>query len=271
MKILSKQDLGRIAHLPPDVRQRAAEVVDMLDRHYGANRDHLNADGGWVEVIEDRRDLEEFGGIDRLHGRETSDPVGSEWLEVFLLSNNETGVTVLLPSATDWLPEDLAAEMAAEAGIRAITAGTNAVSARKSPLMKLTKIRTGIYPLAVSRRLVGILEREMARAKCDVTGGVAVRFTAHNHTRMNDGIAHVEVAISAGGKILRLGDAAVESDKRPGTTTESGLRFDFERTVVTAGGHEIPMDGARVLFDSWQHRFCHDYQSGLYRADVVPL
>jgi len=266
VKIMRKEDLGRISHLPAAVRRRAAEVIRTLDSLYGAGRDHLGADGGWVEVIETPRDLEEFGGADRLRARESADHVGppsSGWLEVLVLCNNETGISVLMPNAPDWLPPGLAAEMADEAAD-----GNPAGPASVVPPMR---VLTGIYPLRVTKKLAGILEGEIASSGCATLGGVTVRFTDRNRSTGADSLDPIEVVVSRSGVILRLCDFAVKDRRKPGAKPERRLDFDLERGVLAISGAEMPVGENRVLFDSWQHRLCCDHRRGAFRVEVAPL
>ena len=265
MKILRKEDLGSISHLPAAVRKRTAEVIRTLDRIYGADRDHLNADGGWVEIIETRHDLEEFGGAGRLNARESVDHVGqagSGWLEIFVICNNETGISVLMPIFPGWLPSELAAEMAAEASDDT----TQAPSITAPPM----RVRTGIYPLRVTKKLAGILEREIAASGCDTWGGVTVRFTDRNHPGGSHQLDPIEVVVSHSGVIRRLSDFAVRDRRRADANLERRLDFDLERGVLAISGSEMPVGDNRVLFDSWQYRLCCDHQRGAYQVEVVP-
>ena len=266
MKILRKEDLGRISHLPATVRKRVAEVISTLDRIYGADRDHLNADGGWVEVIETQRDLDGFGGAERLNARESVDHVGRAgfgWLEIFVLCNNETGISVFMPSSPAWLPPELAAEIAAEAGN-----SSNTAPAIAAPPMR---VRTGIYPLRVTKKLAGILEREIAASGCETWGGVTVRFTDRNRSGGAHQLDPIEVVVSHSGVIRRLGDFAIKHGKKSSAKMERRLDFDLERGVLVISGSEMPVGDNRVLFDSWQHRLCCDHQRGAFRVEVVPL
>jgi len=266
VKILKMEDLGKLSHLPPSVRKRATEIIRMLDGIYGVNRDHLNNDGGWVEIIETEQDLEGLGGSERLRARESADHVGSPgsgWMEIFILSNNETGITVFISYAPAWLPSELAKEMADEAASSIMIAPE--ISAQSM------RVRTGIYPIGVTRKLAGILDKEIDASGCDISGGVTVRFTERDHGKGGDRLDPIEVVVSHSGVIRRLGDFSIKGRKSPGAKLERNLDFDLDRGVLSISGSDTPLGEYSVLFDSWQHRLCHDYLRGAYRVNVTPL
>ena len=62
-KICSKADCEKLWGLPPPVYKRIEETVAILNYHYGEKRNIDKDLGGYILVMEDKQDFDEFKKI----------------------------------------------------------------------------------------------------------------------------------------------------------------------------------------------------------------
>jgi hypothetical protein len=104
-KISHLTDIPNITNLtsiPDEVKAIACEIVTVLDREYGTNRDPLNDDGGYAVVLEPQDDisiLADLGlDIENLYPEYTDaiqTSAGVDYCHALILCNNEFGVHIL--------------------------------------------------------------------------------------------------------------------------------------------------------------------------------
>ena len=86
------------------VYQKALDIVSILDKYYGADRDVYESDGGFVFIAENREDLNYFSSHHiNPNGNAHEDAYlfrteRGYYLDMFFLCNNEFSITLLTPA-----------------------------------------------------------------------------------------------------------------------------------------------------------------------------
>lgn len=91
-------------YLPQEVIEVIKEIADILDLNYGADRDVDGGDGGYILVIQDKKEFnklkEIYIDIDDLIP-EYVDKIkcsnGEVWINALILMNNDFGVSLIMP------------------------------------------------------------------------------------------------------------------------------------------------------------------------------
>ena len=132
------------------------------------------------------------------------------------------------------------------------------------------KINVGVYPLAVSKRLVSILEKAIADSKVDASSGVILNFRDSNYSPETGGYHPVEVMILENGNIGYITDFAYFGSA-PYHELGKELDFDFSNKVFGYTGRDYPITEGKGIFRIFQSNFCDYYDSGIFTIEVTPL
>jgi len=98
--------LTATSSMPNEVIEAAKTVLTVLDNEYGADRDPLNDDGGYVVVLEPHDDVSVLIGLDELGeyvfsiSPEYTDIIqtsaGVEYIHALILCNNEFSIHIFM-------------------------------------------------------------------------------------------------------------------------------------------------------------------------------
>ena len=132
------------------------------------------------------------------------------------------------------------------------------------------KIKTGIYPVAISKRFISILEQEIAQSSVDLSSGVITNFRDHDYGAETGGYHPVEIGISEKGVIRYITDFSFVG-QQPFAELAKELDFDFENQVFQQMGRDYPIKQGKGLFRTWQSNFCTYHESGVYQVSVSPI
>lgn len=101
-KISHVYEIQQVSGIPKEVTAIAESIVTILDREYGADRDPLNDDGGYVVILEPHDDISVFNDIglnvDRLCPEYTDfikTSIGIDYIHALVLCNNEFSIHIL--------------------------------------------------------------------------------------------------------------------------------------------------------------------------------
>ena len=127
-------------------------------------------------------------------------------------------------------------------------------------------IATG-YPLSVSKKLVTILEKEIAKSTVNKDDGCCIRFKDPSYSPERGGYHPVEVMISASGQIQYITDFAHVGY---GDQVELAKEIDFDFSLNLFGhmGRDYPIQSGKALYRLWQSNFCSYYESGVFEVVV---
>ena len=97
-------------HIPKEVYTKIYDIVAVLDREYGANRNIELNDGGFVIFADGETAIEEIEKIAcvDITVAEWIDPVGTEYLNACCLKNNDFCVDFIFPKKL--IPEEVLKE-----------------------------------------------------------------------------------------------------------------------------------------------------------------
>ena len=131
------------------------------------------------------------------------------------------------------------------------------------------KILTEGYPLNITKKLAGILEKEIRAAGVDAGNGVIVNFRDPGYSAEQGGYHPVEVMISPDGKIRYITDFSFVGTP-PQVELAKELDFDFAHGAFQQMGRDFPITEGRSLFRVWQANFCAYHRDGAYEVNVEP-
>ena len=87
-----------------EVISEVTNISKILDENYGSDREIFEDDGGYICIIENDKDVEELKSKYELDLYEAipeyCTKLSDEWLDVFILCNNEFGINVILSTQT---------------------------------------------------------------------------------------------------------------------------------------------------------------------------
>ena len=101
----TQKDSEKIKGLfPIEVFKEVSDISNILDENYGSDRDVFEDDGGYICILENNNDVEELKSKYELDLYEAipeyCTKLSDEWLNVFILCNNEFGINVILSTQT---------------------------------------------------------------------------------------------------------------------------------------------------------------------------
>ena len=131
------------------------------------------------------------------------------------------------------------------------------------------KIQMGIYPVAVSKKFISILEKEIEQSGVDVSHGVIINFRDPDYGAETGGYHPVEIMISETGIVKYITDFAYVGTP-PFAELSKELDFDFDLQVFQQMGIDYPIIQGKGLSRTWQSNFCSYYESGVFQVSVSP-
>ncbi len=106
IKLLNISDLSHISHLEEEIQTYVLEALTILDEEYGKDRDLITDLGGYIAIVEYRKEIEE---IEKLHSCDLTKNPCPEYVDfiitedgtlytasLFLLSS-DYGIIMILP------------------------------------------------------------------------------------------------------------------------------------------------------------------------------
>lgn len=105
IKVCKKNDLKLTYHLPQEVQDKAAGIIENLDSIYGINR-HTESDGGYIAILTNTSDLEVLAEYLDMDLETDAIPeyvetlptsLGQTYSNTLILCNNDFAITILMP------------------------------------------------------------------------------------------------------------------------------------------------------------------------------
>ena len=124
------------------------------------------------------------------------------------------------------------------------------------------------YPLAVSNRLISILNKEIAlHSEVDTSSGCVLNFRDPDYSAESGGYHPVEIRLDEQGRFQYLTDFAYVGDGHYVELAKE-LDFDFGYGLFQQMGRDYPIRQGAGLFKIWQANFCDYYQHSVYTVTV---
>ncbi len=113
-RIAHVSEVDQLQDVPPEIKELAEEIVAFFDLVYGADRDVMNDDGGYVVILCPGDDLSLLDDINirRLMPEMTEiveTPSGGPYTHSLVLFNNEYAIDIIMERAKT--PENLLLEL----------------------------------------------------------------------------------------------------------------------------------------------------------------
>lgn len=90
--------------LPNKVFEEVSRIAKILDENYGADRDVLEEDGGYICIVESANDVSELNARHEIDLSEVTPEICTKisegWLNALILCNNEFGINVICSTQT---------------------------------------------------------------------------------------------------------------------------------------------------------------------------
>ncbi|MBF0588303.1 MAG: DUF2787 family protein [Magnetococcales bacterium] len=131
-------------------------------------------------------------------------------------------------------------------------------------------IQKGPYRLALSKRLLGIIQGEVEKAGVECDGGIAVIFRDPDYSMTRGSYHPVEIGIDAKGRITHITDFSYVGSP-PYAELVKEIDFDLAQAAFQHMGREFHIDKGRGLFRTWQKNFCDYHGWGVFQVEVTPL
>lgn len=128
------------------------------------------------------------------------------------------------------------------------------------------KINSKACPFSLNRKLVTILEEEIAKAAVAPSGGgVCLNFRDPDYSAEDGGYHPVEVRFEQDGTLSYITDFCFVG-LGPFAELTKEIDFDFSLNIFGHMGIDRPLEEGRELFAVWQANFCTYYERGVYRV-----
>lgn len=124
-------------------------------------------------------------------------------------------------------------------------------------------IRTDYLPWPISKKLVCLLEKELAASPLSPDPGSVLSFQDPNYSPESGGFHPVEIAVNRDGCIQYVTDFAYYG-MPPYSELGKEIDFDFSLGLFQHFGREYPILAGRELFRLWQSNFVTYYGMGVY-------
>lgn len=131
-------------------------------------------------------------------------------------------------------------------------------------------IRTNYLPWPLSKKLICLLEKELAASPQLPDSGVVLSFRDPNYSPTAGGYHPVEIAVNCDGSLLYVTDFAYYG-MPPYSELGKEIDFDFSLGFFQHFGREYPILAGRELFRLWQSNFVTYYGMGAYTVTAEPL
>ncbi|MCK9608935.1 MAG: DUF2787 domain-containing protein [Methylomonas sp.] len=129
------------------------------------------------------------------------------------------------------------------------------------------QIQDSGYPLAISKKLVAILQHELDKSEVDSSAGVTLNFRDPDYSAESGGYHPVEINIDGKGRIQYITDFAYYGSG-PFAELDREIDFDFSRNVFQHMGREFPIQHGASLFRIWQSNFCSYVERQVFEVSV---
>ncbi|MGJ0514243.1 MAG: DUF2787 family protein [Methylomicrobium sp.] len=129
------------------------------------------------------------------------------------------------------------------------------------------QIQTSGYPLAVSKKLVTIIQREFEKSNIDSSAGFILNFRDPDYSTESGGYHPVEIAVDDYGCIQYITDFAYFGSG-PFAELDREIDFDFSRRVFQHMGREFPIERGAALFRMWQANFCEYVDRQVFEVSI---
>lgn len=108
IKIGHASEVDKLVQLPHEVKDVIKGVADILDYHYGADRNIVENMGGYIVVITKEEELYELRNdnidvwesypeyVDRIAIKEGNEEMG-DWTNSLIICNNDFGISIIMP------------------------------------------------------------------------------------------------------------------------------------------------------------------------------
>jgi hypothetical protein len=126
------------------------------------------------------------------------------------------------------------------------------------------EIKSEIYPLSISQKLITILSDEITKAGIDtntIKNYVIINFSDPVHTSDDEGYHPVEVMVSPMGAILYITEFGYANQE-----LVKDLDFDFKLNLFHQRGQDCSMNDGVRLFRIFQSNFCEHYENGVFKV-----
>jgi hypothetical protein len=126
------------------------------------------------------------------------------------------------------------------------------------------------YPVAVSRKLVAIIVKEIEVSEVDTSKGFIINLRDPDYSAEQGGYHPVEICVDANGLIQYITDFAYVG-QGPYTELVKELDFDFSHGRFQQMGRDFPTRDGASLYKIWQSNFCSYYEWKVFQATVQPM
>lgn len=126
------------------------------------------------------------------------------------------------------------------------------------------------YPLAVSKKLVAIITKELEMHGTDISTGFIIHFRDPDYSAESGGYHPVEICIDANGRIQYITDFAYVGQGHYAELVKE-LDFDFSGGVFQQMGTVFPIRQGAGLFKMWQSNFCSYYKWHVFKTSIESL
>jgi len=130
------------------------------------------------------------------------------------------------------------------------------------------RINVEACPFRVDKRLVEILEKEIAKANVPVNIPVVLNFRSPDYDAESGGVMPVEIRVSEKGTIVYATDFAFVGHG-PYAELAKNVDFDFGVRVVQLLGRDFPIREGKDLWKTWMANFVEFYKMGAYEVTVT--
>lgn len=123
------------------------------------------------------------------------------------------------------------------------------------------------YPLAVSKKLVTIIQQELDKTDLDISTGFTLNFRDPDYSAESGGYHPVEIAVDEEGRILYITDFAYYGSG-PFAELDKEIDFDFSYKVFQHMGREFQIERGASLFRIWQFNFCSYVERQIFEVSI---
>lgn len=127
------------------------------------------------------------------------------------------------------------------------------------------------YPLAISNKLISILNKEIQlHSEVDTSSGCIFNFRDPDYSAESGGYHPVEIYIDENGHFRYLTDFAYVGCGHYAELVKE-LDFDLSHGLFQQMGRDYPIAQGKGLFRIWQSNFCAYYQNKVFTVTIEEL
>ncbi len=131
-------------------------------------------------------------------------------------------------------------------------------------------IRTDNLPWPIDKRLLHLLQDEIARSGIGGNRGAILNFRDPKYDHARGGYHPVEIGINADGSIQYVTDLAL-CGTPPQVELCKEIDFDFGYKLFQHLSREYEIEQGRGLYKLWEQNFISYYDRKVYRVEVTAL